>query len=139
MTEPPVRYRPHHFLCSLGFEGRGYSDAFTANMAAIVMGRLRAAQGDDTVITVTATADSICAPCPRRDGSGCLDQGRIDALDTAHARALGIMDGQTLTWGQAKARIQARVMPGDLARICAGCSWHPAGMCDAALLRLHQT
>ena len=36
MTKP-LRYRPHHFLCSLGFEGKGYSDAFTANMEAIVM------------------------------------------------------------------------------------------------------
>lgn len=28
----PVRYRPHHFLCSLGYEGKGYSEAFTDNM-----------------------------------------------------------------------------------------------------------
>ena len=39
---PPIRFRPHHFLCSLGFEGKGYSEAFTANMTGIVMGRLRA-------------------------------------------------------------------------------------------------
>ena len=67
--KPIVRYRPHHFLCSLGFEGKGYSEAFTANMAAIVMGRLRAAGGDATLIEVTPATDDICAPCPKRRGS----------------------------------------------------------------------
>ena len=57
----PVRYRPHHFLCSLGFEGKGYSPEFTANMAAIVMGRVRAPQGDATVIEVADGFDDICA------------------------------------------------------------------------------
>mgnify|MGYP003549100712 CR=1 FL=1 len=53
----PVRYRPHHFLCSLGFQGKGYSDGFTANMSAIVMGRLRADGGDETVIEVMGALD----------------------------------------------------------------------------------
>ena len=132
-------YRRHHFLCSLGFEGKGYSDGFTANMAAIVQGRLRAPQGAATLIEVTATADAICAPCPRRQGSGCIEQPRIDALDAAHGAALGIAPGDQLTWGDALALIRARVMPGDLARLCAGCSWYGAGMCEAALARLHQT
>ena len=83
-------YRRHHFLCSLGFEGKGYSDAFTANMAAIVQGRLRAPGGAATLIGVTATADAICAPCPKRQDSGCIEQARIDALDAAHGAALGI-------------------------------------------------
>ena len=65
----PLRYRPHHFLCSLGFEGKGYSDAFTANMDAIVMGRLRASGGDAIEIRVVGAADDICGPCPKRRGS----------------------------------------------------------------------
>ena len=46
----PLRYRAHHFLCSLGFQGKGYSEVFTANMTAIVMGRLRTPAGDATEI-----------------------------------------------------------------------------------------
>ena len=130
-------YRRHHFLCSLGFEGKGYSDAFTASMAAIVQGRLRAPGGAATLIGVTATADAICAPCPKRQGSGCIEQARIDALDAAHGAALGIAPGDQLTWGDALALIRARVMPGDLARLCVGCRWHAEGMCEAALARLH--
>ena len=57
----PLRYRPHHFLCSLGYEGKGYSPGFTANMTAIVMGRLRAEGGDATVIEVAGAADDLAS------------------------------------------------------------------------------
>jgi uncharacterized protein len=132
-----IRYRPHHFLCSLGFEGKGYSEAFTANMSAIVMGRLRAPDGDTAVIEVTAGLDDICAPCPKNRGHACEVQARIDRLDAAHAEALGLRAGDRLTWGEAKGRIRTEVPPGSLAGLCAGCEWEPFGMCEAALARLH--
>ena len=133
----PVRYRPHHFLCSLGFEGKGYSDTFTSNMTAIVMGRLRAEGGDATEIEVVGAADDICAPCPKRQGEGCEAQARIDRLDAAHAYALNLAPGDRLSWGEAKARIRASVPTGSLRRLCAGCEWEPLGLCEAALARLH--
>lgn len=133
----PLRYRPHHFLCSLGFEGKGYSPGFTANMTAIVMGRLRAAEGDDVVIEVTGAVDDICAPCPKRRGRLCTSQDKIKTLDRAHAAALRLSPHETLTWGAAKARIRAHVQPGSLRILCAGCEWEPLGLCEAALLRLH--
>ncbi|WP_284165582.1 DUF1284 domain-containing protein [Frigidibacter sp. SD6-1] len=100
----PIRYRPHHFLCSLGFQGKGYSEGFTANMTAIVMGRLRATGGDATVIEVTGATDDICAPCPKRRGQLCTNQDKIKTLDRAHAAALRLEPHETLTWGEAKGR-----------------------------------
>jgi uncharacterized protein len=134
----PIRYRPHHFLCALGFEGKGYSESFTANMTAIVMGRLRAEGGDATVIEVTGATDDICAPCPKRRGRLCTNQDKINTLDRAHAAALHLAPRERLTWGEAKARIRAHVPPGSLKTLCAGCEWEPYGMCEAALARLHQ-
>lgn len=133
----PIRYRPHHFLCSLGFEGKGYSEAFAANMAAIVLGQLRAKGGETTLIEVTEVTDDICAPCPKRRGTLCTEQAKIDALDAAHAKAIDLKPGDKLTWGDALSRIRTSVQPGDLAGICAGCSWLEYGMCEAALSRLH--
>lgn len=135
---PPLRLRPHHLLCSLGFEGHGYSDDFTANMVAIVTGRLRAETGADVVIEITGEADAICAPCPRRRGPGCADQPRIDALDGAHTEALGIAPGDVLTWGEAQDRVRDRITPDTLDTICAGCQWLPLGLCKAAVARLLQ-
>lgn len=134
---PPLRLRPHHVLCALGFEGKGYSDAFTANMASLVEGRLRGPEGGATAIEIVGAADAICAPCPRRRGAGCLDQPKIDGLDARHGAALGLVPGDRLTWAEALDRVRGRVRPGDLARLCAGCSWLAGGMCERALARLH--
>lgn len=139
MKPHAVRYRPHHFLCSLGFEGKGYSKAFTANMTAIVMGQLRAEGGDATVIEVTGATDDICAPCPKRRGTLCTSQDKIKVLDRAHAARLRLTPHERLTWGEAKTRIRAHVAPGDLKSLCSGCEWEPFGMCEAALARLHDT
>lgn len=136
MSAPPdLRFRPHHFLCALGFEGKGYSTEFTANMAGIVMGGLRAPGGADLRIEVIAGADAICAPCPARRGTLCESEAKIAALDAAHGRALGLVPGDVISWGAAQARMRA--LPADaLRQICAPCQWLDLGLCEAALARL---
>ncbi|PYG27553.1 DUF1284 domain-containing protein [Pelagimonas varians] len=134
---PALRFRPHHFLCSLGFQGKGYSDAFTANMRNIVEDRLRAPKGRDTLIKLTGYTDDICAPCPKRQGRLCTNQSAIATLDRSHAAALHLKPYETLTWGEALTRIKANVPPGALSTVCAGCQWLDYGLCEAALKRLH--
>ena len=133
----PVRFRPHHFLCAIGYQGKGYSEAFTENMTAIVVDRLRAPGGDDTPIQVVGLADDICGPCPKRQGRLCSNQAAISRLDRAHATALKLTPHETLTWGAAKARIRDHVPPGHLTTLCQGCQWLELGLCEAALAKLH--
>ncbi|MEP2784276.1 MAG: GNAT family N-acetyltransferase [Pseudoruegeria sp.] len=135
-ARPPLRYRPHHFLCSLGFEGKGYSDDFTANMTAIVMGRLRAQYGNGVIIEVVNQTDDICAPCPMRKDNLCTDEPKIAALDARHATLLGLSNGERLTWGEAQRRMRELVSPQDLNDACQGCQWLDLGVCQSALLRL---
>lgn len=134
----PIRLRPHHLLCALGFQGKGYSDSFTANMAKIV-GQLRAPGGDDQCIDIIGKTDDICAPCPLRHGILCESQPKIDALDAAHGEALGVAPGDRLTWGEAQARMRAEVPPERLDTLCDGCRWLHMGMCRDALRALHET
>ena len=131
-----ITFRPHHFLCSLGYQGNGYDDEFTANMDKVVTAGLHQPGGDDTVITVVRQADAICAPCPHRRGQGCASQDKIDGLDQRHADRLHLKDGEDLTWGAAKDRIAAHVQSGDLAVLCQGCQWLEFGVCEEALARL---
>ena len=131
-----VTFRPHHFLCALGFAGKGYSDDFTANMARIIA-QLRAPGGGGVEIKVTFQADSICAPCPHKRGLSCSKAAKIAALDQRHARALSLTDGDCLTWAHAQARIVAQVPPGSLAQLCFGCQWLELGLCEATLTTLH--
>lgn len=129
----PIRFRPHHFLCSLGFAGKGYSDTFTDNMNDLVEDRLRAPGGRDLLIEVTLQTDDICAPCPNRRGSECLSEARIRALDDRHAVALALSEGDQLTWGAALARIKSEIPPERLDSLCAGCQWLDHGLCKEAL------
>lgn len=133
----PLRFRPHHFLCALGFQGKGYSSDFTANMHAIVVGQLRGEDGDATLIEVTGFADDICGPCPKRRGRLCSAQAQISALDRRHANALQLSPREILTWGEAQERIRAHVEPGSLSTLCGNCRWLEYGLCEAALSELH--
>lgn len=138
-TPKPLRYRPHHFLCSLGYQGKGYSDGFTENMTAIVMGRLRASGGDGVIIEVIEDrTDDICAPCPMRNADHCTDEAKIAALDARHAEALGLTAGMRLTWGDAKRRMREHLRPTDLDHLCQGCQWLKLGVCQNALAQLRK-
>ncbi len=137
MTTDTIRFRPHHFLCALGYQGKGYSDAFTANMSAIVIARLRAPGGGRTRIKVTNRADSVCHPCPHRRGFSCAEAPKINVLDRNHAAALKLKPGDVLTWDEARSRILANVPPGSLSVLCSSCQWFEYGMCEDALARLH--
>ncbi|MEM8849723.1 MAG: DUF1284 domain-containing protein [Pseudomonadota bacterium] len=131
-----IRLRPHHVLCSIGFEGQGYNGPFTANMVRIVMGILRAPSGLDERILITGQADAICAPCPHRIGLGCEYNDKINKIDEAHAELLDLPIGLQLTWADALERAKQRVEPDDLDRICDGCRWLDSGMCKKALAHL---
>lgn len=127
---PPIPLRPHHVLCVIGWRGMGYSPAFTENMNALVLGRLRVDPG--VAVRITRTADAICGPCPHRQGLGCAAGERIAGLDARHAAALDLHDGLTLPWAEAEARA-LRLDPSDLDRLCAGCQWLELGVCKEAL------
>ncbi len=132
-----LKFRPHHFLCTLGFEGKGYSPSFVENYARIAS-ELRdiPAQGDSVMIEVVAGSDSVCAPCPNRRGDSCATEDKISTLDRNHTAAHGIGPGQTISWGEAKARMARHMTVQAHHQACAPCSWRSLGVCESALMRL---
>jgi hypothetical protein len=128
-------FRPHHFLCTVGFEGKGYSPEFVANYKEIA-NTLRKPGGDKIRIRVTAVTDSICAPCPSKRGDLCETQAKIDRLDQAHAQVLELQAGDELTWGEAKAKITEKFSLEKFHHACEPCSWKAMGVCEAALADL---
>lgn len=130
-----IKFRPHHFLCTLGFQGKGYSPEFTANYQLIV-DQLNGPAGDQVPITVVEHTDSICAPCPSKRDLLCATQAKIAALDKAHAEILTIKAGDVLTWGEAKQKIAANMTLEKFHSACSICSWKELGVCEAALKKL---
>lgn len=129
-------FRPHHFLCTLGFKGKGYSPKFVDNFQAIA-DSLGEQGGDDVVIQVTGESDSICKACPHQLGPICGSHNElIISLDKRHGGALNLKPGDKITWGQAKKLIASNLNEETFNEICEGCSWKNLGVCLDALKRL---
>ncbi|MBX3709185.1 MAG: DUF1284 domain-containing protein [Gammaproteobacteria bacterium] len=127
-------FRPHHFLCALCFQGRGYSSAFIANFTSI-METLNLIEGNHTVIHIVSHTDSICDPCPNRMRNTCTTEEKITVLDRSHATALDIKAGESMTWGEAKNRIAEKISLEKFHQICATCNWKKYGICENALTK----
>lgn len=132
----PLQFRPHHFLCTLGFEGKGYSDIFVSNFAEITKRLRESPDGDEQIIEVTPFSDSICEPCPNRRGARCDTQSKISDLDRAHASILSLKPGDQLTWSEAKDRIRTNMTIELHRQACAPCGWKTLGICEIALRKL---
>lgn len=127
-----ITFRPHHFLCALCFKGKGYSPSFIRNFKAI-MQILQGAAGDTTLIQIVNESDSICAPCPNRQGTACQTEEKIRVLDTAHAAQLHWQPGNSITWGAAKEQIATQLTLEKFHRMCASCDWKAYGLCESVL------
>lgn len=125
-----LTFRPHHFLCTLCFQGKGYSPNFIRNYKKIAK-TLNEPEGDNIPILVVGdTTDAICAPCPNKRDLLCKTQETITQLDEAHAAALQLSVGEVLTWGEAKQKIKQHIPLATFHKICEPCSWKAYGLCQ---------
>jgi len=125
MSDPHARLRGHHFICLQFFRGEGYSDAFVANLTALLE-RVAAEPA-----LVVADADDVCAACPElgpdrlcaSESAGGEDEiRRIDALAM---ELLELAPGDRITLGEARERLSADAIGVGRwrAEACDGCAW----------------
>jgi hypothetical protein len=123
--------RAHHLLCRLGFRGLGYSDAFAANMAAV----LRTLDGaPEARVAVTDAPDAICAAFPAGQPRHC-EGPEVIARDRHVLARIGVAAGHALPWAQLRRRVAGAFAPDDLPRLCATCGWLPLGYCADGVAR----
>lgn len=125
-----IQFRPHHFLCALCFQGKGYSSPFIENFSGIMQ---QLNHTPETMIEVVAETDSICSPCPHRRETKCTEQHKISQLDNAHADILQLTAGDKMTWEQAKKRIKSEMTLEKFHEACAPCEWKKLGICEGVL------
>jgi len=137
-VSPPrvIYFRPHHFLCALGFAGKGYSPAFVERFSDII--HLVTQVAPHTPIEVVEHTDDICQPCPNRLGLKCATQDKINQLDMAHQHILKLTNKEQLTFEQAKQRMAQYMTIDAFHRACLPCEWKRLGLCENALIKLHQ-
>nr|WP_256478473.1 DUF1284 domain-containing protein [Notoacmeibacter sp. MSK16QG-6] len=111
-------------LCILTFAGRGYSPAFTENLA-MIAGRLSA--GEE--IEIVEGPDDICAPLLTDDNPHC-HLGRVSERDRAAANDVGrflkrpIRPGDRFLLSDMRIpHLRAVFASGDIRSGCQGCEW----------------
>jgi hypothetical protein len=134
MTKP-IQFRPHHFLCSVAYQGMGYSKAFVANYDRIAE-QIR--KHEETKIQVVRGSDSICSRCPHNNvqSSTCSDEATSMKLDRAHSAILDLQDQEIFSFREAKQKIKERMSLELFYEACRPCEWQSLGHCEAALKKL---
>lgn len=118
MENKTVMLRPHHGLCIRFFQGKGYSEAFTAHMTKVI-----ATLQDDTEIKLITNADAICSACPNWNGAVCSSQEKVISYDKSVLSAIGNPDGK-MTYGAFRKLLQTHVFDaGKFEEICGDCAW----------------
>ncbi len=120
-----IRLRPHHGMCLLNFEGRGYSPEFTEKMTA-VSGLLK--REPETAVSVSEGADDLCSVCPNCSGGRCTSE-KPAVFDRRVSEAAGVRPGDVLSWKEFSGKTK-ELNRTSLREICAGCQWLP--VCIAA-------
>lgn len=125
-----VRLRTHHLLCVLTYVGRGYSDAFVANLNAITE-RL----GDGESVQIVEGPDEVCGPLLGERDVHCRAD-RVRQRDRAAASALaGVLHGPVVSGAtfslDAKRLTMLReaFVSGRVRAACEGCEW--TDLCSA--------
>lgn len=120
MCGNPVLLRPHHVLCIAHFIGRGYSKAFTHNMARVIT---LLHKNDPPVLPVCGT-DVLCAACPHNRNGLCEQHGKVRGYDTACLTLCGITENTPLRWSALTRLAHTRILDaGRLGEVCANCEW----------------
>ena len=119
-----VRLRPHHLLCVLTYVGRGYSPAFTANMARVAE---RLGAGED--IELVAGPDDICAPLldgpdPHCRRASVTERDRAAAHDLHDLLGFDLRTGAHLMLDEDLiGRLREAFASDKIRPACTGCEW----------------
>ena len=121
-------------MCTLGFQGMGYSPRFSENFTKI---KAQLTNDPETLIQFKSQLDVVCAPCPHNLGDGrCASQSKIQKLDDRHQTILQLEPGRSMTWQAALKRIKTHMTVEEFHRACEGCEWKSLGVCERALKSL---
>jgi hypothetical protein len=126
-----MKLRPHHLICTLGYEGKGYSEKFVAHMNEITE-RLR--KKDGLRVEVVQSTDDICSHCPHMlDTDLCEKNEAVKEHDQKVYDALGLEERE-YAYSDLLDIIRQKVNPDVLCYLCGDCMWLPLTDCRRLIL-----
>ncbi len=118
-----IALRGHHFLCTLHYQGAGYSAGFTDNFTALCQ---HIQDTPDVQVRVAPMADEVCRACPslQDDAETCAYQTSVMRRDRALLDEMGWQAGTVMPLREAHLAVLAQ-REHLMAKVCPGCDWLP--------------
>lgn len=115
-----INLRAHHGMCLFFFQGKGYSDDFTKNMA-----EMKEILSANPLIRLVAAADDICLACPNNHQGVCSSAGKVNVYDTAVLKFCGLSVGCELPFLEFQEIVREKILETHKRpHICGDCQWN---------------
>ena len=112
--------RAHHGLCISFFEGKGYSEDFTANMEKMI-----ALLEEDPNVKIIDHIDEICKACPHDCSGVCESSEKVREYDNAVMKLCRIESGAEMSWNEFRRLVYENIIAENkLADVCGDCQWY---------------
>lgn len=125
-----LELRAHHLLCSILFQGSGYSEKFVLNMTEVV----ELLKRPDTEVFLKASPDAVCSACPNAlsDGRCALDDNRKDIRDLDHMvlEKMHLDSGCGYHSSELIMRLKEGMTSSFFESCCNACRWYRQGFCS---------
>ncbi len=127
-----MKLRPHHLLCTQGYSGKGYSEAFVNNMNEKV-GILRGSAPAE--IEIVFGVDDLCKCCPHQTNrSTCVTQEKVQTIDSKIVKYFGLEEGNYIYQDLIR-EINKQMTEDKMEDICGQCNWYPISACKNKILK----
>lgn len=126
-----MQLRPHHLLCTQGYSGKGYDDAFVANMTSLT-DKLR--QNPSLTVDLVYSTDDLCACCPNQLAADtCKVNQKVKTFDAKVVSYFGLEE-KTYVYADIIKKINRQMTPEMMDDICGSCEWYPVSACRKNIL-----
>jgi len=126
-----MKLRPHHLLCTQGYSGKGYSEAFVENMT-VITDYLR--NDINAVVNIVFSTDDICGKCPHMLGDNlCESNDKVNLLDKKVILYFNIKE-KSYKYMDIIHEINTKMTPSIMDDICGTCEWYPISACRKNIL-----
>lgn len=126
-------FRPHHFVCFLSFQGKGYNSDFVDRVNEILTTLKDNPQ--EKLISVVQGCDSACEKCPNRKCGKCQYDEVITSRDLRYMDLLRITEGSQWSFSDMQ-KIRTQIHKDDFIKVCGGCQW--ADICLISLFSIEK-
>ena len=114
------KIRPHHGMCIAFFQGKGYSNEFTAHMDELIHKFEK-----NPTICITSQTDAICLKCPNNKQGICETESKVAEYDRQVLERCSIREGTIMPYADFKKTVCENILlPGKREEICGNCQWN---------------